>query len=56
MVQVGGRAPAFAVADGDTLIMASHQHVGNLGAPCPIMVPTETINSIQAKMRNTQVG
>lgn len=55
-VQIGGRAPGNAIADNDTIIMSSHTHVGNLGAPCPIMVPTETLNSIQAKARNTKVG
>ncbi|NER02064.1 MAG: hypothetical protein F6K17_05155 [Okeania sp. SIO3C4] len=55
-VQLGGRMPGNAVADNDQIILSSHTHVGNLGAPCPIMVPTETINSIQAKARNTKVG
>ena len=55
-LQVGGRMPGNAVADNDQIILSSHTHVGNLGAPCPIMVPTETINSIQAKARNTKVG
>lgn len=55
-IQIGGRMPGNPVADNDTLIMSSHTHVGNLGAPCPIMVPTETVNSIQAKARNTKVG
>ncbi len=56
MVQVGGRMPGFPIVNGDTLILASHQHVGNLGAPCPIMVPTEVVNCPQALARNTQVG
>lgn len=55
-IQVGGRMPANAVGDNDDIILSMHQHVGNLGAPCPIMVPTEKINSIQAKVRNTKVG
>ncbi len=55
-VQVGGRMPANAVADNDDIILSSHTHVGNLGAPCPIMVPMDKINSIQAKARNTKVG
>jgi phage baseplate assembly protein gpV len=55
-VQVGGRAPGNAVADNDDIILSSHTHVGNLGAPCPVMVPMEKINSIQAKARNTKVG
>lgn len=55
-VQLGGRAPGNAVADNDDIILSSHTHVGNLGAPCPIMVPLEKINSIQAKLRNTKVG
>ncbi|NEZ58070.1 phage baseplate assembly protein V [Adonisia turfae] len=55
-VQLGGRMPGNAVADNDDIILSMHQHVGNLGAPCPIMVPTEKINSIQAKARNTKVG
>lgn len=55
-VQVGGRMPGNAVADNDDIILATHTHVGNMGAPCPIMVPTEKINSIQAKARNTKVG
>lgn len=55
-VQIGGRMPGNAVADNDDIILSMHQHVGNLGAPCPIMVPTEKINSIQAKARNTKVG
>lgn len=55
-VQVGGRMPGNAVADNDQIILTTHTHVGNLGAPCPIMVPIEKINSIQAKARNTKVG
>lgn len=55
-VEVGGRMPGNAVADNDDIILATHTHVGNLGAPCPIMTPTEKINSIQAKIRNTKVG
>ncbi|MFK8184561.1 MAG: phage baseplate assembly protein V [Phormidesmis sp.] len=55
-VQLGGRAPGNAVADSDDIILSSHTHVGNLGAPCPIMVPLEKLNSIQAKLRNTKVG
>ncbi|NEN96468.1 MAG: hypothetical protein F6J94_19040 [Moorea sp. SIO1F2] len=55
-VQVGGRLPANAVGDSDDIILSTHTHVGNLGAPCPVMVPTEKINSIQAKARNTKVG
>jgi phage baseplate assembly protein gpV len=55
-VQVGGRMPGNAVADNDDIILSSHTHVGNLGAPCPVMVPLEKINSIQAKARNTKVG
>ena len=55
-VAVGGRALANAVGDNDDIILSTHTHVGNLGAPCPILVPTEKINSIQAKIRNSQVG
>ena len=55
-VDVGGRSPANVVADNDDIILSMHTHVGNLGAPCPIMVPTEKIDSIQAKLRNTKVG
>lgn len=55
-VQVGGRMPGNAVADNDDIILSTHTHVGNMGAPCPIMIPTEKINSIQAKARNTKVG
>jgi phage baseplate assembly protein gpV len=56
-VQVGGRVPGQPpVADNDNLIMSMHTHVGNLGIPCPVMVPMETVNSIQAKLRNTTVG
>lgn len=55
-IQVGGRVAANAVGDNDDIILSMHTHVGNLGAPCPVMVPTEKINSIQAKARNTQVG
>lgn len=55
-IQVGGRVPANAVADNDDIILSMHTHIGNLGAPCPVMVPTEKINSIQAKARNTKVG
>jgi hypothetical protein len=55
-VQIGGRVAANAVADNDDIILSTHTHVGNLGAPCPIMVPTDKINSIQAKIRNAKVG
>jgi uncharacterized protein involved in type VI secretion and phage assembly len=56
-VQVGGRGtPGPPVADNDNLIMSMHTHVGNLGIPCPVMVPMEMVNSIQAKARNTTVG
>jgi phage baseplate assembly protein V len=55
-VDVGGKSPANAVADNDDIILSMHTHLGNLGAPCPIMIPTEKINSIQAKLRNTKVG
>jgi phage baseplate assembly protein gpV len=55
-VELGGRAPGNAVADNDDIILSMHTHIGNLGAPCPIMVPMEKINSIQAKARNTKVG
>jgi phage baseplate assembly protein V len=55
-VQVGGRVPANAIADNDDILLTTHTHLGNLGAPCPILVPTEKINSIQAKARNTKVG
>jgi phage baseplate assembly protein gpV len=55
-VQVGGRLAANAVGDNDDIILSTHTHVGNLGAPCPVMVPTEKINSIQAKARNTKIG
>ncbi|MCA2709484.1 MAG: hypothetical protein IM473_13800 [Microcystis sp. M015S2] len=55
-VDVGGKSPANAVADNDDIILSMHTHLGNLGAPCPIMIPTEKISSIQAKLRNTKVG
>lgn len=55
-VKVGGRMLANAVGDNDDIILSTHTHMGNLGAPCPILIPTEKINSIQAKGRNTQVG
>jgi hypothetical protein len=55
-VKVGGRMLANAVADNDDIILSTHLHVGNLGAPCPVMMPFDKINSIQAKARNTQVG
>ena len=55
-VKVGGRVLANAVGDGDTILFTQHTHVGNLGAPCPVMIPTEKLDSIQAKTRNTQVG
>lgn len=55
-VQVGGRVTAGAVGDNDDIILSMHTHTGNLGAPCPVMVPMEKINSIQAKARNTKVG
>jgi uncharacterized protein involved in type VI secretion and phage assembly len=55
-VQVGGLVPGHPVADNDNLIMSMHTHVGNLGIPCPVMVPMEMVNSIQAKTRNTTVG
>lgn len=55
-VQIGGRMTANPVGDNDDIILSTHTHVGNLGAPCPIMIPTEKINSIQAKARNTKVG
>jgi hypothetical protein len=55
-IQVGGRVPANAIADNDDILLTTHTHLGNLGAPCPILVPTEKINSIQAKARNTKVG
>ncbi len=55
-IQVGGRMLSNAVADNDDIILSMHTHMGNLGAPCPVLVPTEKINSIQAKARNTQVG
>lgn len=55
-VKVGGRMLANAVADNDDIILSTHTHIGNLGAPCPILIPTDKLNSIQAKARNTQVG
>jgi phage baseplate assembly protein gpV len=55
-VQVGGTFLNNAVADNDEIILSEHTHVGNLGAPCPIMIPTEKINSAQAKNRITKVG
>lgn len=55
-IKVGGRSLANAVGDGDDIILSTHTHVGNLGIPCPVMVPNDKINSIQAKARNTQVG
>lgn len=55
-VAVGGRMTANAVGDNDDIILSSHTHLGNLGAPCPVLIPMEKINSIQAKARNTKVG
>lgn len=55
-IKIGGISLANAVGDNDDIILSSHTHMGNLGAPCPILVPTEKINSIQAKARKTQVG
>jgi phage baseplate assembly protein V len=55
-ISIGTMGPQGAVGDNDDIILSMHTHVGNLGAPCPIMVPMEKINSIQAKMRNTKVG
>lgn len=55
-VDIGGIALANAVADGDNIMLSTHTHVGNLGAPCAIMVPTEKINSLEAKTRKTTVG
>ncbi|MCB9232793.1 MAG: hypothetical protein H6581_14070 [Bacteroidia bacterium] len=55
-VKAGGRMLANAVGDNDDIILTSHTHLGNLGAPCPILIPTEKLNSIQAKGRNSQVG
>lgn len=55
-VQLGGRMPGNAIADNDDILLTTHTHVGNLGAPCPIMIPNDKINSMQAKARNTKVG
>ncbi len=55
-VELGGRAAAKAVGDGDNILLSTHTHVGNMGAPCPVLVPMEKIDSIQAKTRNTTVG
>lgn len=55
-VQLGGRMPGSPIADGDNIMLTTHTHIGNLGAPCPIMIPNDTISSIQAKTRNTKVG
>lgn len=55
-IKIGGRSLANAVGDGDDIILSTHTHLGNLGIPCPVLVPTDKINSIQAKARNTQVG
>jgi phage baseplate assembly protein gpV len=55
-VELGGRVPGNAIADNDDILLTTHTHLGNLGAPCPILIPTEKINSIQAKARNTKVG
>ncbi|MEM6263412.1 MAG: phage baseplate assembly protein V [Bacteroidota bacterium] len=55
-VSTGGIMPAKPVGDNDDIILSMHTHLGNLGAPCPILIPTEKINSIQAKARNTEVG
>ncbi len=55
-VELGGRKLGNAVADTDHIILSTHTHLGNLGAPCPILVPTDQINSIEAKIRNTKVG
>jgi uncharacterized protein involved in type VI secretion and phage assembly len=58
LIQIGAREKnlANAVADNDDIILSTHTHLGNLGAPCAIMVPTDKINSIQAKARKTKVG
>ena len=55
-IVVGGRSLANAVGDGDTILLTTHTHLGNLGAPCPILIPNDKIDSVQAKLRNTQVG
>lgn len=55
-VKIGGRMLANAIADGDQIILSTHTHLGNLGIPCPILIPIEKLDSIQAKARNTQVG
>ncbi len=55
-VKVGGRMLSNAVGDNDDIMLTTHTHLGNLGAPCPILIPTEKLNSIQAKTRNAQVG
>ena len=55
-VNVGGRLPGSPICHGDMIMLASHTHIGNLGAPCPIMVPTDTISAPQAAGRNTKVG
>ena len=55
-IVIGGRSLSNAVGDNDDIIFKTHTHLGNLGAPCPVLIPTEKIDSIQAKARNTQVG
>lgn len=55
-ITIGGLAIANAVGDGDDIILSTHTHMGNLGIPCPILIPNDKINSIQAKTRNTKVG
>lgn len=55
-IKIGGRALANAVGDGDDIMLSTHTHLGNLGAPCPVLIPNDKINSVQAKTRNTQVG
>lgn len=55
-VNVGGVVPGKPLCNGDQVVLSSHTHVGNLGAPCPIMIPTDTLNVPSAAARNTQVG
>lgn len=55
-VTIAGPPTAAPVGDNDDILLTTHTHLGNLGAPCPILIPTEKMNSFQAKARKTKVG
>jgi len=56
-VVVGGKSGGVPVCDNDTIKFTAHTHVGNLGAPCPVMIGIEKLDSVEAKARtNTKVG